>query len=60
MLRRIQARLARLIVLGNLRIEGDLRGQIDTCLAAARARQDQAEIGFCLLVSGMVAVWEAK
>ncbi len=59
-LRRIQARLVRLIVLGNLRIEGDLRGQIDTCLEAARARQDQAELGFCLLVSGIVAGWEAN
>jgi predicted ATPase/DNA-binding CsgD family transcriptional regulator len=57
-LRRIQARLIRLMVLGNLRIETDLRSQIDTCLEAARARQDQAEIGFCLLVSGIVAGWE--
>jgi predicted ATPase/DNA-binding NarL/FixJ family response regulator len=60
MLRRVQARLVRLIVLGNLRIESDLRGQIDTCLEAARTRQDQAEIGFCLLVSGIVAGWEAN
>jgi predicted ATPase/DNA-binding CsgD family transcriptional regulator len=60
MLSRIQARLVRLMVLGNLRIEGDLRGQIKTCLEAARARQDQAEIGFCLLVSGIVAGWEAQ
>ncbi len=60
MLRRIQARLVRLIVLGNLRIESDLRGQIDACLEAARARQDQAEIAFCLLVSGIVAGWEAN
>ena len=59
-LRRIQARLVRLIVLGNLRIEGDLRGQIDTCLAAARERQDQAEIGFCLLLLGVITVWEAN
>ncbi|MBA2287341.1 MAG: AAA family ATPase [Ktedonobacteraceae bacterium] len=58
-LHRIQARLIRLILLGNLRIEGDVRAQIDRCLAAARTRQDQAEIGFCLLVSGIVAVWEA-
>lgn len=58
-LRRIQARLARLIVLGGMQIEGDLRGQIDSCLDAARARQDQAEIGFCFLVAGMVAFWEA-
>lgn len=60
MLSRIQARLVRLMVLGNLRIEGDLRGQIRDCLEAARARQDQAEIGFCLLVSGIVAGWEAR
>jgi len=60
LLYRIQARLVRLILLGNLRIEGDLRAQIDTCLAAARARQDQAEIGFCLMVSGIVALWEAN
>ncbi len=58
-LRRIQARLVRLRVLGNLRIEEDLRGQIDACLETARARQDQAEIGFCLLVSGIIAGWEA-
>ncbi|HEY3992184.1 MAG TPA: LuxR C-terminal-related transcriptional regulator [Ktedonobacteraceae bacterium] len=56
---RIRARLIRLILLGNLRIEDDLRAQIDLCLATARARQDQPEIGFCLLVSGIVAVWEA-
>ena len=55
---RIQARLIRLIVLGNLRIERDVRAQIDTCLAVARARQDQSEIGYCLLISGLVAVWE--
>jgi predicted ATPase/DNA-binding CsgD family transcriptional regulator/tetratricopeptide (TPR) repeat protein len=57
---RIQARLIRLIVLGNLRIEGDLRSQIDTCLAAARVRQDQTEIAFCYLVSGIIAAWETK
>lgn len=59
-LRRIQARLIRLLVLGNLRIEADLRSQIDTCLEEACRRQDQAEIGFCLLVSGIVAGWEAR
>jgi len=58
-LRRLQARLTRLIVLGNLRIERHLREEIDACLAAARAWQDQAEIGFCLMVSGLVARWEA-
>jgi predicted ATPase/DNA-binding CsgD family transcriptional regulator len=57
---RISARLARLIVLGNLRIEGNLRAQIDTCLATARARHDEAEIGFCLMISGIIAVWEAN
>lgn len=57
---RIQARLAHLILLGSLRIKHDLRAQIDACLATARARQDQAEIGFCLLVSGILAIWEAN
>ncbi len=55
---RIRARLVRLVLLGNLRIDFDVRTQIDACLAAASARGDQAEIGFCLLVSGIVAVWE--
>jgi predicted ATPase/DNA-binding CsgD family transcriptional regulator len=58
-LHRLQARLIRLIVQGNLRIERHLRAEIDDCLAAARARQDQPEIGFCLMVSGVVARWEA-
>jgi predicted ATPase/DNA-binding CsgD family transcriptional regulator len=56
---RIQARLARLILLGNLRIHGDLHALIDTCLAAACARHDQAEIGFCLMVAGIIAMWES-
>lgn len=55
---RIQARLLRLILLGNLRIDFDVRACIERCLAAARARGDQAETGFCLLVLGIVAVWE--
>jgi predicted ATPase/DNA-binding CsgD family transcriptional regulator len=58
-LRRIQARLVRLLVLSNLRIVDDLRSQIDTCVEEARAGQDRAEIGFCLLVSGIVVGWEA-
>jgi predicted ATPase/DNA-binding CsgD family transcriptional regulator len=57
-LHRIQARLARLVLLGNLRIKSDPRVLIDACLAAARARQDQAEIGFCCMLAGMVALWE--
>src|SRR5258707_801456 len=57
---RIHARLARLILLSNMRIEDDLRIPIDTCLAMAQERQDQAEIGFCLLVSGIVAFWETR
>jgi predicted ATPase/DNA-binding CsgD family transcriptional regulator len=59
-LSRIQARLTHLILLGSLRIELDLRAQIDACLAMARTQQDQAEIGFCLLVSGILATWEAN
>ena len=57
---RIQARLTHLILLGSLHIYHNLRAQIDICLAIARAQQDQAEIGFCLLVSGILAVWEAN
>ncbi|HZR44709.1 MAG TPA: LuxR C-terminal-related transcriptional regulator [Ktedonobacteraceae bacterium] len=57
---RIQARLIRLILLSGLRIEHDLRDQINICLATARAQQNQAEIGFCLLVSGILAVCQAK
>jgi predicted ATPase/DNA-binding CsgD family transcriptional regulator len=57
---RIQARLARLILLSTMQIDVDLRRQIDECLAAARTRNDQREIGFCLLVSAIVAQWEAN
>lgn len=57
-LHRFQARAARLLLLGNIRIEVDLRGQLERCLAGARARHDQAEIGFCLLVLGIIAVWK--
>ena len=56
-LRRIQARLIRLIVLGNMRIDDDLRARIEDCLVAARAKQDKPEIGFCLMVAGIVTVW---
>ncbi len=59
-LNRMQARLMHLILLGSLRIEEDLRAKIDVCLATARAHKDQAEIGFCLLVSGILAAWEAN
>lgn len=55
---RLQARLVRLLLLGNLRIEGDLRARINESLAIARAHQEPAEIAFCLMVSGIVAVWE--
>ncbi|MEP7285631.1 MAG: LuxR C-terminal-related transcriptional regulator, partial [Chloroflexota bacterium] len=55
---RIQARLIRLILLGNIRIDFDVHAQIDTCLAAARVRQDQSEVGFCLLVQAIVAKWD--
>ncbi|HET8840979.1 MAG TPA: response regulator transcription factor [Ktedonobacteraceae bacterium] len=59
-LHRMQMRLIRLILLGNIRIEGDLRTQIDACLAIAQARQDRPEVGFCLLVSGIFTAWESK
>ncbi|HLZ63590.1 MAG TPA: LuxR C-terminal-related transcriptional regulator [Ktedonosporobacter sp.] len=75
---RIQARLARLVLLGSLRIESKhaeegefiaahmaqftqkLSSQIEACLAIARTQQDRAEIGFCLLVAGIFAVWETN
>lgn len=57
---RIQARLIRLLLLGNIKIGTDLRSRIDDCLAIAQSRHDVAEIGFCLLISGIVAVWEAN
>lgn len=56
---RIHARLIRLILLGNMRIESHLRSDIDACLAAAHAQQDRAEHAFCLMVSGIVAIWDA-
>jgi predicted ATPase/DNA-binding CsgD family transcriptional regulator len=55
---RIQVRLIRLILLGNLPIDFDLRAQVDTCLNLARDRQDRAETAYCLLVSGITAFWE--
>ncbi len=54
----IQARLCRLILLSNMRIDFDPHALIDDCLAAARVQQDEAEIGFCLMVEGIIAVWE--
>jgi predicted ATPase/DNA-binding CsgD family transcriptional regulator len=57
---RLRARLIRLLLLGNIKIESDLRSEIDHCLAVARSRNDSAEVGYCLLVSGIVAVWEAN
>jgi predicted ATPase/DNA-binding CsgD family transcriptional regulator len=56
----IQGRLARLILLGNIRIDFDLRTQVEEALAIAQARQDQAEIGFCLLVMAIITVWKEK
>ncbi|WP_165422812.1 LuxR C-terminal-related transcriptional regulator [Ktedonosporobacter rubrisoli] len=57
---RIEARLIRLILLGSLHIEENFRTRIDACLALARDQQDQAEFGFCLIASGILAVWEAE
>jgi predicted ATPase/DNA-binding CsgD family transcriptional regulator len=56
---RLRARLIRLILLGNMRIESDVRREIEVCLERARARQDEAEIAFCLLVSGIVSFWKS-
>lgn len=56
---RVQTRLARLILLGNLPIAPDLPAQLETYLAAAQARGDQEEIGFCLLVLGIINIWRA-
>lgn len=53
---RIRARLVRLIILGYLKITSNLRGEIESCLAAARASNDLPEVGFCLLVSGILAI----
>lgn len=57
-LHRIQARLVRLVVLGNLRIDFDLRAVIDVCVSAARQQGSQLELGFALMTSAIVAVWE--
>ena len=57
---RIQARQIRLILLGNMRIETDLRAQANACMDAAHASEDAAEIAYCLMVSALVAIWEAK
>ncbi|HML21353.1 MAG TPA: LuxR C-terminal-related transcriptional regulator [Aggregatilinea sp.] len=57
---RVRARLVRLIMLGNMRIDIDPRAEIDDCLRAARERGDRAETGFCLLTAGIVSVWESN
>ncbi|MEQ9027146.1 MAG: LuxR C-terminal-related transcriptional regulator, partial [Aggregatilineales bacterium] len=57
-LHRIHARLIRLIFLGNLRIDFDPRMQMDACLKIAYESEDQAEIAYCLLVSGLVDMFE--
>lgn len=57
MLDYIRVRLARLILLGNLRIEDDLHAWIEGALTRARQREDAAEIGFCLLVAGIWTMW---
>ena len=57
-LNRIQIRLVRLILLGNLRIDSDLSVKVDACLQMAHTRQDRAEIAYCLLVAGITIFWE--
>ncbi|GCE31254.1 hypothetical protein KDA_67380 [Dictyobacter alpinus] len=56
----IQVRLARLVLLGNLHITEDLYTQVNACLAMAYTQQDQAEIGFCKLVLGILIVNDAE
>ncbi|MFO7321034.1 MAG: LuxR C-terminal-related transcriptional regulator [Chloroflexota bacterium] len=55
---RLRMRLVRLIILGDVRIDFDPRAAVRPCLEAARARGDQAETGFCLLVLGIIESWE--
>jgi predicted ATPase/DNA-binding CsgD family transcriptional regulator len=55
---RLQARLTRLLLLGNMRIDLDLRSIIETCMAAAQAREDLHELAYCMLVAGIVTRWE--
>lgn len=57
-LHRIYARLIRLVLLGNLRIDFDMRARIENCLTLAYQNDDQAEVGFCLIVMGLVDVLE--
>ncbi|QPC83342.1 AAA family ATPase [Phototrophicus methaneseepsis] len=55
---RLQSRLIRLVLLGNMRIDFDIRSEIDTCVQVARQQEDPAEIAFCLFISAITAVWE--
>jgi predicted ATPase/DNA-binding CsgD family transcriptional regulator len=56
---RVKSRQVRLIVMGGLVIKFDLKAQIEASLAAARARGDDLEIGFCLYMLGALYVYES-
>jgi len=59
-IRRIEARLIRLFLMGNIRSDFDVYAQIQVCLAAAQARGDQAETAYCLYVLGIVDYWDDR
>ncbi len=59
-IRRIEARLIRLSLMGNMRSDFDVYAQIQVCLAAARARGEQAETAYCLYVLGIVDYWDDR
>jgi predicted ATPase/DNA-binding CsgD family transcriptional regulator len=54
---RIQARMARLLLLGNIPVDFEINPMIDAVLRAAREESDVAEHGFCLLIAAIVAIW---
>lgn len=59
-LRRIEARLIRLVVLGNMRVDFDALAQIRACLQAAQEQHDQSEIAFCSLIYGIVTIYSGR
>ncbi len=59
-IRRIESRLIRLSLMGNMRSDFDVYAHIQVCLAEARARGDQAETAYCLCVLGIVDYWDDR
>lgn len=60
MVHRVQARLVRLILLGEVHSSLNLELVIGACLAAARQRHDPIEIAFCLLIQGIMVLIKGK